>query len=119
MDRLLEKRTRLKRRVNRVKFAIRSRALRPRLVFNRSNRFLSVQLIDDSKGITICSATTAGKTFAGNKKNKDAAKKLGEILAQKAKEKGVQSVVFDRRGRLYHGRIAEFADAARKGGLEF
>jgi len=119
MNRITQKKVRLQRRVNRVRFAIRSRHMRPRLVFNRTNRFLMVQVIDDEKGVTICSASTQEKDFSGSKKNKEAAKKLGEIIAKRAKEKGITKIVLDRRGRLYHGRIAEFAEAARSGGLEF
>lgn len=119
MDRLLDKQKRLERRVKRVKAAILSRHPRPRLVFNRSNKYLSCQIIDDGKGITLCAATTSEKNFEGSTQNKGAAKKLGEIIAARAKEKGVKEVVLDRRGRLYHGRIAAFADAARENGLEF
>lgn len=120
MDRLGIKRTRLKRRVQRVRYGIRSRNPRPRLVFVRSNRYLSAQVIDDLKGATICAATTAGKGFAGSsRKNKDAAKQLGGMLAERALAKGIKQVVLDRRGRLFHGRVGVFADAAREKGLEF
>ena len=119
MNRILQKRGRLDRRIKRVRHAIRSRHQRPRLVFNRSNNFLYAQVIDDKTGVTVCSATTMEKSFSAPKKNKDAASRLGAILAQRAKEKGITKVVLDRCGRLYHGRIAAFADAAREKGLEF
>ncbi len=119
MDRLTHKRKRHERRVLRVKASIMARHPRPRLVFNRSNKYLSCQLIDDLKGVTVCSATTNSKDFSGSKKDREAAKKLGENIAAKAKESGITKVVLDRRGILYHGRIAAFADAAREKGLEF
>lgn len=119
MNRLFDKKQRFIRRVKRIKHAIRSRNARPRLIINRTNRYLSAQIIDDAKMVTVCSASTLDKSFKGSKKNKEAAVALGKIIAQKATEKGIKSVVFDRRGRLYHGRIQMFADAAREGGLEF
>ena len=122
MNRVAEKRVRLKRRVKRVRHQIRPkriRALRPRLVFNLSNKYIFAQVIDDATGKTLCSAATNEKSFALKGKNKEAAKQLGEVIAQRASEKGVKQVVLDRRGRLYHGKIAAFADAAREKGLEF
>ncbi len=119
MDRLGIKRARLGRRIERVRYGIRSRNMRPRLVFHRSNRYLSAQVIDDASGRTLCSATTSGKSFSANRKNKEAAAKLGAMMAERALAKGIKSVVLDRRGRLYHGRVSAFADAAREKGLEF
>ena len=120
MNRLLEKKQRLKRRITRVRYAIQSRKTRPRIVFKRSNRYLSAQIIDDLKGTTICAASTCGKNYSGSsRKNKEAAAQLGEALAKMAQEKGVKQAVLDRRGRLYHGKIVAFADAAREHGLEF
>jgi len=118
MDRLLEKRNRLAKRIVRVRHSIKSKVARPRLVMNRTNTSISCQIIDDSKGVTLCNASTLEKSFTGNKKNKDAAVALGKIIAERAKNAGVSSVVFDRRGRLYHGRVKLFSDAAREGGLE-
>jgi large subunit ribosomal protein L18 len=90
--------------------------LRPRLVVNRSARHLFVQLVDDSKGITLAS----GSTFKLTDGDKTAqAKVVGTALAAAAKAAGVTQVVFDRGGNTYTGRIAAFADAAREGGLEF
>jgi large subunit ribosomal protein L18 len=118
MDRLLEKRTRLAKRIARVRFSIKSKVLRPRLVLNRSNKCMTCQIIDDSKSVTLCHASTLEKSFSGNKKNKEAAMALGKIIAERAKSAGIKTVVFDRRGRLYHGRVKIFSDAAREGGLE-
>lgn len=120
MNRIAQKQERLGRRRDRVRFAIRSRKARPRLVFNRSNRFLAVQLIDDSKGVTLAHASTMEDAFkSGGTKNKAAAKKLGELMADRILKLGIKQIVLDRRGILYHGKIAEFADAARAKGLEF
>ncbi len=97
-------------------------AEKPRLSVRRSLKNLFIQVIDDSKGVTLVSASTADKdlkkklVYGGNTK---AASLLGEIVAQKAKDKNIVKVVFDRGGYDYHGRIKAFADAARKGGLEF
>lgn len=119
MNRLEEKRNRHQRRVKRVRFAIVSRSIRPRLLFCRTNRYIFTQLIDDLTGKTICSANTKKDTAQNVGKNKDAAAKLGEIMAKKIQEKNIKKVVLDRRGRLYHGKVKAFADAARENGLEF
>ncbi|MCB1323924.1 MAG: 50S ribosomal protein L18 [Spirochaetales bacterium] len=119
MERLAHKRFRLRRRRVRVRQAIRPKTPRARLVVNRSNRNISAQIIDDIKGVTLCAATTSEKSFGGAARNKEAAKRLGELLAKRAVEKGVKQVVLDRRGMIYHGRIAAFAEAAREHGLEF
>lgn len=119
MERLLQKNKRLRRRIQRVRYAIRSRQPRPRLVINCTNRYLWAQIVDDEKRITLCSASTGEKDFTGNKKNKEAATRLGQKMAQVAQEAGVKEVVFDRRGKLYHGRVKAFAEAARENGLEF
>jgi large subunit ribosomal protein L18 len=89
---------------------------RPRLVITRSARHLFVQVVDDSKGVTVASASTY-KLTDGDKTEQ--AKQLGQQLASSAKAVGVTQVVFDRGGNTYHGRIAAFADAAREAGLEF
>ncbi len=95
---------------------------RPRLVVHRSLKNLSAQVIDDTKKITIFSYSTLGKEVkqkfpsGGNVK---AAEYLGQIFAQKAKDKGINRIIFDRAGYLYHGRVKVFADSLRKGGLEF
>jgi len=94
----------------------------PRLCVYRSLQNLHVQLIDDSKGATLLYLSTLNKEFRPQVKyggNVKAAAMLGEYFAKKAKEKGITRVCFDRGGNLYHGRIKAFAEAARKGGLEF
>ncbi len=107
-------------RRNKIKTRIRGKvqgtAERPRMTVFRSNKAIYVQLVDDLKGETICSASSKG--LEGGTKTEIAAK-VGEAVAGKAKEKGVESVVFDRNGYLYHGRVKSLADAARKGGLKF
>ena len=93
---------------------------RPRLAVNRSSRHITVQLIDDLAGHTLAHASsldTEVRGLEGDKKAKAA--KVGELIAARAKEAGIDSVVFDRGGLTYHGRIAALADAAREGGLEF
>ncbi len=97
---------------------------RPRLNVYRSLNHIYAQVIDDAKGVTIVSASTAsGKKEARGKKrtggNVASAKEIGKLIAQRAQEKGVKQVVFDRGGYLYHGRIKALADAAREAGLEF
>ncbi len=91
---------------------------RPRLVVSRSTRHLFVQVVDDTEGKTLaCASTMEGdlRSFDGDKTAK--AKKVGELLAERAKAAGVEAVVFDRGGNKYHGRIAAIADGAREGGL--
>ncbi|HEX4728846.1 MAG TPA: 50S ribosomal protein L18 [Jatrophihabitans sp.] len=90
--------------------------VRPRLVVTRSARHLFVQVVDDSKGVTLASASTF-KLTDGDKTER--AKQVGKALAESAKSAGVNKVVFDRGGNSYTGRIAAFADAAREAGLEF
>jgi large subunit ribosomal protein L18 len=94
---------------------------RPRLNVYRSLDHIYTQLIDDSNGVTIASASTVAKKGESKKNggNIDAAKAVGKLIAERAKEKGVKKVVFDRGGYLYHGRIKALADAAREAGLEF
>ena len=93
---------------------------RPRLSVHRSSKNISAQLIDDVNGITLASASTLEKDlgFVG-KNNVDAAAKIGSALAERARAKGVEEVVFDRGGFLFHGKIKALADAAREGGLKF
>jgi len=93
---------------------------RPRLVVSRSARHLFVQIVDDTTSTTLASASTMEKdlrAFAGDKTAK--AKQVGELIAKRAKEKGVSVVVFDRGGNKYHGRVAAVATSARANGLEF
>ncbi len=92
---------------------------RPRLNVFRSEANIYAQLIDDSMGATLVSASSLDKDFEGAGSNCEAAKKVGIALAQRAKDKGIGSVVFDRGGYLYHGRVKALAEGAREGGLEF
>ncbi len=91
---------------------------RPRLCVYRSNDNIQAQVIDDTVGKTIVSASSTEKDF-GNGGNKEAAKKVGALVAQRAIEKGISEVVFDRGGYLYHGRVMELANGAREAGLKF
>ena len=106
-------------RHKRVRAHISGTAQRPRLAVYRSNANISAQIIDDVKGVTLVSATTLEKTFEGLGSNKAAAREIGKILAQRALDKGIDTVVFDRGGYIYHGRVSELADGAREGGLKF
>lgn len=93
---------------------------RPRLNVYRSNKHIYAQLIDDIKGVTVASASTKDKELNVEATgNVEAAKKVGELVAKRAQDKGYKSVVFDRGGYLYHGRVKALADAAREAGLEF
>ena len=107
------------RRHKRVRGKINGTAERPRLNVFRSTTNIYAQLIDGVKGVTICAASTVEKAFEGNGGNKEAARKVGTMLAQRAKEKGITDVVFDRGGYIFHGRVKELADGAREGGLNF
>jgi large subunit ribosomal protein L18 len=108
------------RRHFRLRKKIGGSAQRPRLVVNRSSRHIAVQVIDDVAGRTLVAASTLEadvRALEGDKKAKAA--KVGELVAARAKDAGISSVVFDRGGNRYHGRIAALADAAREAGLEF
>ncbi len=111
---------RLKRH-ERVRKKITGTTERPRLSVFRSNVYISAQIIDDSKGVTLTMASSQEKDLAKKKgtKNIEMAKKVGQLLAKRAKEKKITSVVFDKGGYLYHGKVKALADAAREGGLEF
>ena len=108
-----------KRRHRRVRRKIAGTAERPRLVVFRSNRGIEAQLVDDVEGKTLASASHLGlkKSFKGSKSEQAA--EVGKLLAASAKKAGVESVVFDRGGYLYHGRVKALADGAREGGLSF
>ena len=92
---------------------------RPRLCVFRSECNIYAQLIDDVNGVTLASASTVEKGFEGNGGNIEAAKKIGAAIAERAKAKGIEEVVFDRGGYIYHGRVQALAEAAREGGLNF
>ena len=107
-----------KRRHRRVRSKLTGTAERPRLVVFRSNRGIEGQLVDDLEGKTIAAASWLHlKSFKGSKSEQAA--EVGKLLAQRAKDAGVETAVFDRGGYLYHGRVKALADAAREGGLEF
>ena len=104
----------------RIRKKVKGTAARQRLAVFRSLNHIYAQLIDDEKGITLCSASTVEKSAgAGNSGNIDAAKTIGRLIAERAKEKGISSVVFDRGGYIYHGRVKSLAEAAREAGLQF
>ena len=109
---------RLKRHA-RVRKKISGTAARPRLNVFRSAKHIYAQLIDDVAGVTLASASSMEKGFEGFGGNKEAAKKVGMAIAQKAQEKGSSEIVFDRSGYIYHGRVKELAEGAREGGLKF
>ena len=112
------KKVALKRRHVRIRKRISGTDERPRLVVTRSNRQMVAQVVDDTKGVTLVSASTLQADFAGFKGTKtEAAKKVGELIADKAKAAGITEVVFDRGGNKYTGRVAAVADGAREGGL--
>ena len=93
---------------------------KPRLSVHRSSKNISVQVIDDIQGITLASASTMEKDFGFfGKNNVDASAKVGSVIAERAKKAGVEEVLFDRGGRLFHGKVKALADAAREGGLKF
>jgi large subunit ribosomal protein L18 len=109
------------RRHRRVRKKISGTASRPRLAVFRSNKHLTVQIIDDEAGRTLASVSTtqADQRALGSGATVEAARRLGTLIAERAKAVGVTSVVFDRGGFLYHGRVAAVAEAAREAGLEF
>ncbi|WP_050613646.1 50S ribosomal protein L18 [Bacillus testis] len=110
---------RLKRH-GRVRAKLSGTESRPRLNVYRSNKHIYAQLIDDVNGVTLASASTLDKDLGlESTGNIEAAQKVGETIAKRAAEKGYSSVVFDRGGYLYHGRVKALADAARENGLEF
>ena len=105
----------------RVRKKIQGTAQRPRLNVYRSEKHIYAQVIDDTKGVTLAAASTLDKDLKdiGNGGNVEAARKVGELIAKRAQDKGIKNVVFDRGGYLYHGRIQALADAAREAGLDF
>ena len=106
----------------RVRKKVAGTAQRPRLNVFRSSKHISAQVVDDTLGRTLVAVSSQSKELKGQLKtgaNKAAARLVGKLIAQKTKEKGIQAVVFDRGGYLYHGRVKELADGAREGGLKF
>ncbi|KFI59714.1 50S ribosomal protein L18 [Bifidobacterium gallicum] len=112
------KKVALKRRHARIRKHINGTPEMPRLVVTRSNRHMVAQIVDDTKGITLVSESTLMNDFGDFKGTKtEAAHKVGEMIAKKALEAGITTVVFDRGGNMYHGRVAAVAEGAREGGL--
>ncbi len=107
---------------NRIREKMSGTAARPRLNVYRSLNHIYTQLIDDQNGVTLVSASSVTKKNAGERRsggNVEAASAIGKLIAERAREKGISKVVFDRGGYLYHGRVKALADAAREAGLEF
>ena len=122
MNKYQKQKAALKRRQRRVRAKINGTAESPRLSVHRTNANIYAQVIDDVDGKTICSASTLSPEFRATGKigsNKEAAEFVGNLVAERALEKGVTTVTFDRGGRIYHGRVQALADAARKAGLKF
>ncbi len=105
------------RRHRRVRKKVRGTAARPRLAVFRSNKHIYAQVIDDVSGVTVAAASTAEKSFTGANGTVEAAKKVGQLVGERAKQAGIDTVVFDRGGNRYHGRVAGIADGAREAGL--
>ncbi len=103
---------------SRIRKKVQGTAARPRLAIFRSLNHIYAQVIDDEKGVTLCSASTVEKV-AGKGGNIEAAKVIGRLIAERAKERGIAAVVFDRGGYIYHGRVRSLAEAAREAGLQF
>jgi large subunit ribosomal protein L18 len=122
MDKAKEKRLARQRRHERVRRRVMGTAERPRLCVFRSLKHIESQLIDDTRGHTLVAASTRDPSVRpqlGDKDKTAQAAVVGEVLAERALAAGIKSVVFDRGGYLYHGRVKSLAEAARKGGLEF
>ena len=106
-------------RHNRVRGKISGTAERPRLSVFRSEKHIYAQIIDDAAGKTLVAASSVEKGFEGLGGNKEAARKVGKTVAERAVKAGIEEVVFDRGGYIYHGRVQELAEGAREGGLKF
>lgn len=115
----IDKNEQRQKRHRRVRGSVSGTEARPRLNVYRSLNHIYAQIIDDTKGVTLVSASSTEKGFEGNGGNKEAARKVGKIVGERAKAAGISAVVFDRGGYLYHGRVAELAAGAREGGLKF
>ena len=119
MVKRIDKNAQRLKRHTRVRGKISGTPERPRLAVYRSNANISAQIIDDVNGVTLASANTYEKNFEGTTSNKEAARKVGVTIAERALAKGISAVVFDRGGYIYHGRVSELAEGAREGGLKF
>jgi large subunit ribosomal protein L18 len=119
LRKMLEKdRKRLKRKIH-IRKRISGTAERPRMTVSRSNRTLSIQIIDDTKGHTLASVSTLEKDLRNIKATVEGAGQLGEVMGKRLLEKNIKTVVFDRNGYLYHGVIKALADGTRKAGIQF
>lgn len=122
MSRITDRKQRRSKIKRRSRHHVRGTAVRPRLAVYRSLRHLYAQVIDDDKGVTIASVSTLDKASAGDLSStggREAGKRIGELIAERAKSQGVETVVFDRSGFQYHGVIRAIADGAREAGLKF
>jgi large subunit ribosomal protein L18 len=121
--RMKAKRARREKAHLRARKRVQGTSERPRLSVYKSLRFIYAQVIDDTRGVTLAQANSSDpairEALGASTAGKEAAKKVGELVAQRAKEKGVEKVVFDRGGYIYHGRVQALADAAREKGLQF
>ena len=103
----------------RIRKSVNGTSDRPRMTVFRSNKQIYVQLVDDQTGTTLASASSRDKSIDEKGNKVEQAEKVGKLVAEKAKSAGIENVVFDRNGYLYHGRVKSLAEAARKGGLKF
>lgn len=106
------------RRKRSIRIKIEGTSERPRLTVYKSLKYISAQIVDDSKGITLASASSQEKDLKSGK-NIDVAKEIGKTLANRAKDKNISQVIFDRNGYIYHGKVKSLADGARESGLKF
>ena len=119
MFKKVDKKTSRARRHLRVRKKVFGTPERPRLSVYRSEKNIYAQIIDDVNAVTLVSASSLDKDFSAKGGNKEGAKAVGELIAKKALEKGVNEVVFDRGGYVYHGRVQQLAESAREAGLKF
>jgi len=122
MDKALERRDARERIHKRIRRKVTGTAERPRLCVNRTLKYISAQLIDDKAGTTLAQASSREGVVKGSAKsaaNKAAAVQVGALIAERAQQKGISAVVFDRGGHLYHGNVKALADSAREKGLKF
>jgi len=119
LQKMLEKDRKRQRRKVHIRKRISGTPERPRMTVTKSNRSLSVQVIDDTKGHTLASISTLEKDMKGIKATVEGAGKLGELMGKRLAEKNIKTVVFDRNGYLYHGVVKALADGTRKAGIEF
>jgi large subunit ribosomal protein L18 len=119
LQKMVEKDRRRLKRKHHIRKSVSGTAERPRLTVFRSNRSLSLQAVDDTKGVTLIAASTLEKELRSIKANVEGAGQLGEVMGKRLLEKNIKAVVFDRNGYLYHGLVKAMADGARKAGVQF